>query len=421
MSLTVEITSLAYGGAGVGRAEKGGKVVFVPFTAPGDVCVVDVTEEKKNYSNAALVEVKEPSALRVSPRCPVFTRCGGCQWQHMDYPYQVEWKNRIFADVVKRMAGVEHLPLEPPLPSPEPFNWRSRVRLHTDGKRWGFFEARSHMIVDIDECPLLEPQINETLGSLKRCGLPDVVHTVEIALDKRSRKTVVSFHVKERVGFDWSRSLAGAPWIKGYEVFLKEPFKRGRGRIVMREGDTTIWYEAGGATLLAGVDVFSQVNLGQNSRLVEEVLEVAALTGGEEVMDLFCGVGNLTIPMASRARSTVGIDSDRTAVRYARENARLNGVSVEFVAERAGSSKTLEKLTPCVVVLDPPRGGSPEAVKRIARLNPERIVYVSCNPPTLARDVSLLCTSGYSPVYARVVDMFPQTFHIEGIIGLKAV
>jgi 23S rRNA (uracil1939-C5)-methyltransferase len=427
MSTRVEITSLAYRGMGVGKID--GKVVFVPFAAPGDEALVEITSEKKFFSYAALIDVLKPSDIRQEPVCRVFGRCGGCHWQHIQYAEQLKWKHEIFAETLKRIGGFEVPSFDPPVGSPLKFNYRSRARFHTESGAWGFFEARSHRVVDIDGCPLLDPLLNETFRGIKALlnGADTTLHTVEIGGDLKKKTAVASFHVKKLTGFDWSGALKEVPCLKGFEVWQKDPENRGRGRRVITEGETRLFYNVGKLTLGADISVFSQANALQNENLVQRVIEMAALDkaarshGDCIAADLFCGAGNLTIPIAVKAVKTIGVDSDREAVKNARENATMNNAaSVRFVRERAGVTRTLEKSRPHVIVLDPPRGGGLDVAKALAGLEPQRIIYVSCSPPTLARDISFLTRHGYSPFKAGVIDMFPQTYHIEGVIGLNA-
>ncbi|MEK7313079.1 MAG: TRAM domain-containing protein, partial [Deltaproteobacteria bacterium] len=256
MSLTIEITALAYGGNGIGRIDN--KVVFVPFTAPGDVAEIEITEDKKDFSIAKLVSLKEPSKIRTSPPCPVYTICGGCQIQHIEYANQVSLKEKSFIETFQRLAKIDLTPiLSPALASPEPFNYRSRVRFHKAGGKWGFFKPNSHSIVEMQDCPLLEPPLNSTLQALKAPDFPDTLHSAEVSLDKESGKAVAAFYVSKNTSFDFAGAINKIPLIKGFEVWVKDPFKRGKGRMVITEGDTRISYKVGGFTISSGVTSFS--------------------------------------------------------------------------------------------------------------------------------------------------------------------
>ena len=434
MTHTVNITALAYGGAGVGKID--GKVVFVPYTAPGDEVAVEVTSEKKGYSEASLVEILKPSVSRREPPCKVFGRCGGCQWQHINYTEQLEWKHRIFEETLKRIGKIQMPALDPPVGSPLKFNYRSRARFHVAKSAWGFFGAKSHRVVDIEGCPLIDPLVNDTFRALKAIlsRVDTGLHTVEIGIDRTTKTAVCSLHVRRLTGFDWHGALKEVPLVKGFEVWIKDPAGRGKGKRVVKEGERRVFYTVGQhppLTIGADISVFSQTNALQNEKLVERVVEMAE--GGEgagtelkgcTVADLFCGAGNLTLPLSKRALKTIGVDLHAEAIKNARENAELNNSgdgpgSLGFFHESAAAGKTLESSKPHVVVLDPPRAGGMEVMKTLARLGPQKIIYVSCSPPTLARDAAFLAQNGYSPFRAGVIDMFPQTFHIEGVIGLK--
>ncbi|MBI5587631.1 MAG: class I SAM-dependent RNA methyltransferase [Deltaproteobacteria bacterium] len=423
MEDTVEITSLAFGGKGVGRID--GKVVFVPFTAPGDRVRVRLTLEKKGFSEGVVTDIIEPSPLRTKPVCPVYGSCGGCAWQHMGYAAQVEWKERIFEETLRRIGKVSPSRYDPPAPSPMPYNYRSRVGFKIEGGRWGFFESKSHRVVDIESCPIADPLINGAFGAIKKAlaGQNTNIYALDIGVSEKDALAVASFHVTGEARFDWKGALAGTG-LKGFEVRLN-PLKKGKGKRVFTELDSRLVYEAGGMEFTAGINVFSQVNRSQNRALVDRVVEYAGLDGTETVVDLFSGVGNLSLPLSRRSKKTIGIETSVEAVREARANAGRNSVeNAVFMREDAGvwvrnNFKTLEKEGSLVVILDPPRSGEIDAAGALSALRPKRIVYVSCSPPALARDLSLLTGSGYRVFRAGLFDMFPQTYHIESIVGLE--
>lgn len=423
MEEIVEITALAFGGNGVGRI--GGKVVFVPFTAPGDRVRIRLTLEKKGFSEGAATELIEPSPLRTVPPCPVFGRCGGCAWQHISYPAQVEWKERIFVETLRRIGKVAPMRLDAPKASPLPYNYRGRVGFKIEGERWGFFESKSHRVVDIESCPIADPVINRAFGGIKEAlaGRRTSLYALDLGTSEKEGAAVASFHVAEDTGFDWKGALSGVS-LKGFEV-RRSPMKKGKGKRIFTEMDTGLVYRAAGAEFSAPIDVFSQVNREQNRALVERVVEYSGLTGVETVVDLFSGVGNMAIPLARRAKRAIGIETSGEAVKEAEKNARRNGAeNAAFVREEAGAwmknnLKMLEKEGPLVVILDPPRSGEADVSGMLGSFRPEKIIYVSCSPPTLARDLSLLAGSGYSVFRAGLFDMFPQTYHIESIVGLE--
>ncbi|MBI5234431.1 MAG: class I SAM-dependent RNA methyltransferase, partial [Deltaproteobacteria bacterium] len=242
---------------------------------------------------------------------------------------------------------------------------------------------------------------------------------------ERDKKTTANFYLREKEHFDWVEALKDIRHLKGFEVRVGAD-ERSKGESVLRQGDTGICYEAAGLEFKADLNVFTQTNHIQNQRLVQKVVEYADLKGGERVLDLFSGVGNLTLPLALDASHITGVEDNNLAVGYARDNVRLNNSEgVVFIREKASlwlkeqSPKDLENPLFDVVVLDPPRGGGPDTVRLVQRLSPKRIVYVSCNPPTLARDISWLNKNGYIAKRACLVDIFPRTHHMEAIISLE--
>ena len=426
MSSVIEITSLAYGGKGLGRID--GKVVFVPFTAPGDVAEIEITADKKGFSEGRVTNLITPSPLRVEPECPFYGRCGGCSLQHMSIDAQLEWKQRILDEALRRIGKLEGVEFDRPVASPSPFNYRSRARFHVDGGRAGFFESGSHRVVDMDSCPLLDPRVNETFLDFKQSVLSvkvrPVIYSFEAGISEDDGRTVVSILAAPSGGFDWVEFLKPVRHLKGFEVWVMKDRTR-KGKFVRAEKDTRLVYTAGGVRFSAGISVFSQVNAAQNRVMVDKVAEFAGLSGKESVLDLYCGVGNLSLPAAKRAARVTGVESSAQAVEEARANARRNAMENAVFHEGDAALwlkqnlKSLERDGFDVLILDPPRGGEPQIAESLSTARPARIVYISCSPPTLGRDIRQLTGLGYNVSRAVLVDMFPQTYHIESILGLE--
>ena len=426
MSSVIEITSLAYGGKGLGRID--GKVVFVPFTAPGDVAEIEITADKKGFSEGRVTNLITPSPLRVEPECQFYGRCGGCSLQHMSIDAQLEWKQRILDETLRRIGKLEGVEFDRPIASPSPFNYRSRARFHVDGGRAGFFEAGSHRVVDMDSCPLLDPLVNETFLDFKQSVLSvkvrPVIYSFEAGISEDDGRTVISILAAPSGGFDWVEFLKPVRHLKGFEVWVMKDRTR-KGKFVRAEKDTRLVYTAGGVRFSAGISVFSQVNAAQNRAMVDKVAEFAGLSGKESVLDLYCGVGNLSLPAAKRAARVTGVESSAQAVEEARANARRNAMENAVFHEGDAALwlkqnlKSLERDGFDVLILDPPRGGEPQIAESLSTARPARIVYISCSPPTLGRDIRQLTGLGYNVSRAVLVDMFPQTYHIESILGLE--
>lgn len=383
-ALEVRIEKVVYGGDGLGRVD--GQAVFVPFTAPGDRVTVRVTERHKGFLRAEVVSVDAPGPDRREPRCPHAGTCGGCQLQHLDYPAQVAAKAAFVRDALERIGK---LPLHADVPvacDPDhEFGYRVRATAHTvqldTGALFGFYGARSHRIVDVRRCPLLVPELDVAWQA---------AHS---ARDRLARARTV-----ELVAGD--ADAAAAPPVPGI----------GRGPVA-----ATIH----GATYAYGPGSFFQVNRPLVGALVDAVTSGDPSPGGT-ALELYAGVGLFTVPLARRYGRVVAVESNHEAVARARENLSRNGVSNADVAGAdvvTWLSSADARATPFeTAVLDPPRTGlGAKGATALARLAPARIVYVACDPATLARDARVLVDAGYRLASVRAFDLFPQTFHVETV------
>ncbi len=434
MGHDVEITGAAYGGSFVGRIE--GKVVFVPFTATDEVVSVVVVEEKKSFSTGSVIEVLKESELRVKPKCPVFGSCGGCSYQHLEYSEQVRVKEAILLDSLKRIGSIVPESVEPAIGASEPYGYRSRARIHIERNRWGFYKLNSNEIVDIESCPLFDPLLNTLFKAMKRLIIERPVpglYELEIGCSRQEGLSIARFYLDGKSDFDFNGLLSSIDGLKGIEIYLKTGGRLGStsAKFFAAFGDTLSSYTVRGVTHLAPLGVFTQSNTVENERLIETVLRFA--TEGQEegraplAVDLHCGSGNITLALASSFESVVGVESNAAAVTAAKNNAEANGATgVEFVRSEAASWLTAgalnrEELSGAVVVLDPPRGGDRAAARALAQLKPARILYVSCSPPTLARDLQAIGARGYKCKKVVLLDMFPQTYHMESIVVMERV
>ena len=426
-NFTVEIEKMVYGGKGMGRV--GGKVVFVPFTAPGERIEAEVIREKKDYAEAILKKVESPSPQRVKPFCPLYGECGGCQYQHFSYEEQLKLKEEALRETLHRLTRKGSLETFPILGSPEDRGYRIRAQFKIgikEGKKiLGFYAWRTHRVVETEECPLLHPLANRILRGLRQwLGETKVVSLQEIDLkvSPEEGRGVVNLRGEEpRDDRQVEELREGIIGLKGVGSGGKKQSSWGDLNLV-HEGP-----EISGRKLRfqTGGESFVQVNPGQNHNLIRRVVEWARLGGEEKVIDLFCGSGNLTLPLALGAKKTWGIDLDRQSIESARENARENGIPhCTFWAGAAEEGiKRVREETPSVdlAVLDPPRAGAHGVLEPLVSLQPRKILYVSCEPPTLARDLARLVPLGYNVTRVQPLDMFPQTYHIEVIAELLAV
>ncbi len=431
---TVTIEKMAFGGSGLGYVD--GKVCFVPFTAPGDTVRFRVRSEKRSYLEGELIDVVVPSPIRVPPPCPVFGVCGGCNWQHISYAAQTEAKQEIFADLLWRAARVECERIQPVVSAAEPYGYRSRVQFklrHIAGQlHMGFYRGGSHFVVDVPQrCAIARPVINrlfhELQGFMARFPEPDKVPQIDVTIGDDDAAILVFHYLGSRhddvvdcLGKLDLGPAAGLYLQRGRKSTLEKI--AGIDALSYRVPDNflkgiperTLTFAAGG---------FSQVNYPQNLALIATVFDWADLTGAERVLDLYCGNGNFSIPLAHRAAAVVGIEEYHPSIADAQRNCASNGIrnaiyrcadAVAGVKELSDSGERFD-----VVIIDPPRTGAAELVRQIPTLHPGKIIYVSCDPATLARDIGILRKLGYEVVTALPVDMFPQTYHIESVTLLR--
>ena len=374
MRITIE--KLVYGGAGLARTEDG--VVFVARTAPGDVVDVDIVERKSDYAIARVRSLIEPSADRQAPSCPNYSTAGCCHWQHIRYERQVEIKESILRETLQRTG---RLVWEAPITirSSSDTQYRLRASFHVHDRKVGFMEERSHTVVPILECSALAPELNAFIPEANRIlGEPRMAGVREVHAICGSSVLAVFGH--EDVGKSPSR-LQVKQW-----VFDLHPLS------------------------------FFQSNRYLLEPFLDEVVQHAS--GAQRVLDLFCGSGFFSIPMARGNTQVLGVETSRVAIRQAQVNKRLNSAgNVEFF--QGGVEETLRAspdLKPDLIVMNPPRtGAGREVAKRIADLKADRIVYVSCNPSTLGREAAVLGAQGYQLHSLTLVDQFPNTYHIESV------
>lgn len=374
MELTID--ELAAGGDGVGRAADG-RVVFVPFTAPGDRVRVRVEGEHRRFVHARVEELLEASPRRTDPVCAVFGSCGGCSWQHVDYAAQLEAKAKIVSDAFARIGGIATSGCVRITPSPSAYGYRSRARVLVAGGRVGFRRRRSHALCATGHCPILAPPLQAKLAELAR----------------------------RPPGTDGEWELACGEG-------------DARAAALPASGEERIELPAGGERLGISPGVFSQSNALLMETLAGAVL--AAAGEGQLAFDLFAGVGFFTLGLARRFERVVALESSPAAVRDLEANLRAAGIqNAEVLPEQldvAFERRLFDGLRPDVVVLDPPRTGLPPgSADALAELAPPRIVYLACDPATQARDAAPLVGGGYGARQVEAFDLFPQTPHVESL------
>ncbi len=411
----VPIESVAFKGYGVARIH--GKVIFVPYTVTGDRAWIEVAEDKKEYSTGRVVEIVEPSSSRVAPPCPYFGTCGGCQWQHIDYPIQVELKKEILVETLKRLGKLKEIPSVKAFSSPKPFDYRIRVQLKARGKAMGYYREGSHQIVDIDHCPISHPLVNRIIRRLRGESIIfQLMQEIEINVSPGQGEGNLLLHPHS-----YDRRIE--PFAR--KLLQSDPIFRGIA-VAGRQGSNLFGdplefaipsYQDRNLKLRISPGSFSQVNPEQNQALIQIVLQLSETNKEETVLDLYAGVGNLTLPLALRAKEVFGIEENTMAVKDAKLNAARNGIQdCHFIQGRVEHVlSNWEKEMPRLIVLDPPRAGCKTILDQVVRLKPEKIIYVSCEPTTFARDLRLFSDRGYALRRLSLIDMFPQTYHMEAV------
>jgi tRNA/tmRNA/rRNA uracil-C5-methylase (TrmA/RlmC/RlmD family) len=367
--ITLTIHDLAFGGEGVGRLDD--FVVFVPFVIAGEMVEAEITEVKKNFARAKLLRVVTPSPERVKPECQYFTQCGGCQYQHMEYAAQLLCKHKQIADLFERVGKISRTMVAPVLPCPSPYGYRNRIMIRS---QWngparkleiGFIRTDNNFVVDIDECKIADPVLNEQIKHVRA-------------------------HPPHKGGIKVELRLQPENWEVPRNSFFQNNF-----------------------SLLP--------------KLVGTVRDFLKAGGAKHLVDLYCGVGFFGIETADIIESFVGVESDPLAIHAARKNTEIRNIkNGEFIAAQVEAilPELLKKFSPeqTAVILDPPRKGCrPEILELLRETRPAQVIYVSCHPATMARDLNILCADGVFEL-ARVqpLDMFPQTQHVECVADLRA-
>ncbi len=414
----VRIDKLVYGGSGLARLESG-QAVFVPGALPGERVAIEIKSRKKGFLQAELIEIITPSANRIAPPCLGEKQCTGATWPHIAYPAQLIYKRDILLDTLKRIGGIEPaLPL-PTLPSPHIDHYRLRtqfnVRLKDGVQRIGFFRQGSYDLIEVEQAFLIHPLIDKTLAGIRSLSA-ELPPLTEIHINAAPPHEVHVLLFGPQGSLPPLKSFFGmlvnrVPEVIGISGFAnrKKVFSLGRNQLSL---------EVEGLTLCATEGNFFQVNWEQNKNMVRTVLDFAALAGNETVLDLYCGIGNFSLPLAKRAHSVIGVESGYSAIEDAKANAKLNNIrNVEFIADdlQKGLKTLMErKMRADVIILDPPRAGATlKTLERVLAFVPKKIVYVSCNPSTLSRDLKFFHLFGFRLDRLQPVDMFPYTYHIE--------
>jgi len=407
MELT--LTAMSNGPAAIGRDPQTGRAIFVPFAIAGEKVRVEIVEERPTFARARLLEVLEPSPQRTMPACQHFGVCGGCHYQHMTYAAQLEWKRQIVIEQLARLGGIENPPVQATLPSPDPLHYRNHVQFTQDdqGRLEYVSVSPGRPVLAIQECPIARPEIMQLFEQIdiERLNVDQI--GLRVGADD---ETMLIFETDSTetpdVEIDLPTSVAAV---------------NNEGEAVTLIGSDHLIQEINGRAFQVSASSFFQVNNALAEQLVQLALTALGASAGDTVLDLYCGVGLFTSFIAPQVSQVIGVEAFGPAVRDAEvnldefENVALYESSVEGALGHIAT--TLNEQDPrssIKVILDPPRAGCDKAViDQLVALAPARIVYISCDPATLARDAKRLAEGGYRLISAQPVDMFPQTHHIE--------
>jgi 23S rRNA (uracil1939-C5)-methyltransferase len=417
----IQLTDLTYSASAVGRINE--IVTFVHRGGPGETAQVEITEVKKRHLHAQINEIISPSPDRCPPPCPYFDAgCGGCQWQHINVDAQLDAKARVLVEALNRIGGLSSLPDITRHPAPQPLGYRNHIRLAVTAVRpqveFGFKLDGSHDVLPIDRCEIALPTINRVLPQVadliksRRC-----FRVNELALRTSATTGEVMLilifpkRYKPRLKFS-DEDLKDYPAIHSIYIQSGE-----RGDPVQIAGKRTLSETADGLSFEIGPETFFQINLAGLEQLVGIVRQHVQADPPTVAIDAHCGVGAFTLPVAQTAKAAFGVDLQAEAVALATSNARTNGImNANF---RVGHLGKLGSVKADLVLLDPPRGGCwSEDLEALERITPRHILYISCNPTTLARDLSKLSAT-YEVYSLDLVDLFPMTYHFETVVGLR--
>jgi len=429
-AVAVTIESLAHDGRGVAHVD--GKVVFIDEALPGEQVEFIYTDSRRDYAEGKVDKLITRSEHRTDPKCAHFGRCGGCSFQHVKDEQQIKIKEGLLKEQFSRIGKVEIPQIWEPLTGPH-WGYRRKARMGVKyvAKKGrvlvGFRERRNPFLAEIESCKVMHPIVGEKLMDLSemigRLTIKDKIPQIEVAIGDED--CVLAFRVLEPPTAEDKDIMRGFGHQHNISICLQS---KGPDTIVPIEGEPEVI--PGYALPDQGVQfkfrpaMFTQVNYEINKKMITRVIETLDLNENDNVLDLFCGLGNFTLAMATKAGHVVGVEGDQPLVNHAKENAKLNNIeNVEFhaadltkdVSVHAWAKKKFNK-----VMLDPSRAGASEVLHNLKLWNPDQIMYVSCNPSTLARDAGILVNElGYKLVKAGVMDMFPQTGHVESIALFK--
>lgn len=444
--VTLKITSVTADGKGVGKTDDG-MVVFVPLTAVGDVAEVRILKVLKNYSFGKIENLITESPSRITPDCNCFSKCGGCVFRHISYCEELKIKEQRVADAITRVGGLNDVEIKSIIGSSKTDGYRNKAQLPIGKNNYGeiitgFFANHSHRIIECDSC-LLQPDIfNKITDTVK-----EFIKATNTSVYNEQTHTGVLRHIYIRYGEKTGEIMVciviNAKHLEKSELLVEMLKKcsdniktvilninREKTNVVLGKENKILFGDGYINDILCNLKIrinplsFYQVNRQQAEVLYNKAFEYADLSGNETVVDLYCGTGTIGLSVSHKAKKLIGVEIVKQAVEDAKINAKINGIeNAEFICGDASKAVEILKernIKPDVIIIDPPRKGStPQVINYIAQVQPKKVVYVSCDPATLARDLKLFDELGYKTLEVTPVDMFPRTSHVENVVLLR--
>jgi len=421
LNKVVEIEKIVYGGKGLARTDEG--IIFVPYVLPKEKVEIKIIDRKKNLIFAKPLQIIEKNPNRIEPECQYFGICGGCQFQHTSYDYQIELKQDILKETFQRIGKIQDVKISQTIPSPSQFFYRNKTQLKVDKKNVGYFMEESHHVVDINRCILLKEDIANAPENLKKLIKKLEKKPEEIHLFSNLRNEIVMKLIYKNPPKNFPFSLNKIQEITDLNIRGFGIYKAGKfPRLRKLEGKKFLYEKVGDIKYRISIDSFFQVNIFQYENIINAVIDEIKDEGYNSAVDFYCGVGTFTIPASKYVEEIVGIEINKSAVEDAVENAQRNDIynATFYQADSSEAIELLEEINPELVIFDPPRSGlTKEIIDSVSGLpDLKKIIYVSCDPTTLARDIKLFKERGITLEKLKMIDMFPQTYHIESIAVL---
>ena len=420
-----KIDKLIYGGYGLGRIFD--KAILVPKVIPDETVRVKVIKEKSGYYIGEAVEIIKPSKDRITPKCPFFHNCGGCDYQHIRYQSQLGFKEDILNETLKRVGGFKEFSVYPIIPSPEPFFYRLNAQLKIsktkEGIELGFFKKDSHKFIHINECIICRQEINgliNVFSQIDKDNLLNNLNYIEIIISNSTKKILLASSLnkinKSHMERLYSHIKEQEKNIDGFVINLK--------RKKVFSGKPYLFEEIEDTKYRVSSDSFFQVNYSLHDTLIKKIIKFVNPKKKDNIFDIYCGVGTFTIPISRKADSVFGIEESPSSINDAIFNKKSNKIkNCYFYNEKAEDGLLIlenEGISCHTALINPPRAGCSEKMKKtLSSANPQKIIYLSCNPSTLARDISFFSKRGYKLSSVQPFDMFPQTYHIESLVKLE--